>query len=82
VQNSWHPLNGSSLTKGRREVYLKFFEYSSRKEYLVTPDVIEYNKNKMDTPVFGLILGCNTMKEFGIVLDFRTKEITIDLVIL
>jgi len=28
--------------------------------------------------VFDLILGCQTMKELGIVLDFRTKEITID----
>jgi hypothetical protein len=32
----------------------------------------------MNEPGLDLILGCNTMKELGIVLDFRTKEITID----
>ena len=48
----------------------------------MTPDVIEYYKKKMTKPVFDLILGCKTMKELGIVLDFRTKEITIDQVIL
>jgi hypothetical protein len=36
----------------------------------------------MTTPVFNLILGCETMKKLRIVLDFRTKEITIDEVIL
>eukprot|EP00804_Cyclotella_cryptica_P019285 CCRYP_006161-RA/>CCRYP_006161-RA protein AED:0.46 eAED:0.96 QI:0/0/0/1/0/0.5/2/0/353 len=32
----------------------------------------------MTKPGFDLILGSNTLKEFGIVLDFRTKEITVD----
>jgi hypothetical protein len=36
----------------------------------VTPDVVEFDKNKMTKPVFDLILGCKTMKELGIVLDF------------
>ena len=48
----------------------------------MTPDVVEFDKTKMTKPVFDLILGCKTMKELGIVLDFRTKEITIDHVIL
>ena len=82
VPKSWHTSNGSFLTKGRSKVNLKFFEYSNSKEYLVTPDVVEYDRNKMTKPVFDLILGCETMKELGIVLDFRTKEITIDEVIL
>jgi hypothetical protein len=30
----------------------------------------------MSEPGFDLILGCNTMNKLGIVLDFRTKEIT------
>ena len=34
--------------------------------------------NHMNEPGFDLILGCNTMTELGIVLDFRTKEITLD----
>jgi len=33
-------------------------------------------------PVYDLILGFNTMKELRIVLDFRTKQITIDDIIL
>ena len=61
---------------------MKFFEYSDSKEFLVTPDVVEYDKKKMTRPMYDLILGCKTMKELGIVLDFRTKEITIDEIIL
>ena len=51
---------------------MKFFEYSNSKEYLVTPDVVEYDydKNKMTKPMYDLILGCKTVKELGIVLDF------------
>ena len=61
---------------------MRFFEYSNSTEFLVTPDVVEYDKSKMTKPVDDLILGCKTMKELGIVLDFRTKEITIDEIIL
>ncbi len=32
----------------------------------------------MTKPGFYLILGCNTIKELGIVLDFQTNEITVD----
>jgi hypothetical protein len=44
VPKSWHTLNGSFLTKGRSKVSLTFFEYSNSTEYLVTPDVVEYDK--------------------------------------
>jgi hypothetical protein len=70
VPKSWHMLNGSFLTKGRSKVSSKFFEYSNSKEYLVTPDIVEFDKNKMTKPVFDLILGCKTVKTLGIVLDF------------
>jgi hypothetical protein len=36
----------------------------------------------MTKPVFDLILGCKTMKELGIVLDFWAKEVTTDHIIL
>jgi hypothetical protein len=52
VPNSWHMSNGSFLTKGRSKVSLKFFEYLSSKEYLVTPDIVEYDKKKMTKPVY------------------------------
>ncbi len=57
VPNSWHTSNGSFLTKGRSKVSLKFFEYSNSKEFLVTPDAVEYEKNIMTKPVYDLILG-------------------------
>ena len=80
--NSWHMLNGSFLTKGRSKVNLKFFEYSNSKEYSVTPVVVEFDKTRMTKPVFDIIFGCKTMKELGFFLDFQTKEITIDHIIL
>ena len=45
-------------------------------------DVAEYDGKKMAKPVFELILGVKTLRELGIVLDFRTNEITIDEIIL
>ena len=59
----------------KSEVNLKFFEYLNSKEYLVTPDIVEFDKNKMAKPVFDLILVCKTMKELGIVLDFEQKKL-------
>jgi hypothetical protein len=70
VPNSWHLSNRSFLTKGRSEVSLKVFEYSNSTELLVTPDVVEYDKNKMTKLVYDLMLGCKTMKELGTDLDF------------
>ena len=75
---SWRTSNGSFQTNGRGKIRLKFFEYSASREYTVQPDIVEYDENHMTEPGFDLILGCNTMKELGIVLDFRTKEISID----
>ncbi len=49
---------------------MKIFEYSNSNKFLVTPDVVEYDKKKMTKPVPDLILGCKTMKELGIVLEF------------
>ena len=46
VPNSWHTLNGSFLTKGRSKVSMKIVEYSKSKEFLATPDVVEYDKKK------------------------------------
>jgi hypothetical protein len=36
----------------------------------------------MSKPVFDLIIGCNSMENSGIVLDFKAKSITIDEIIL
>ncbi len=77
VPKSWHTSNGSFQTNGRVKLRVKFVEYSTSREYFIQPDVVEY-KDPIDKPRFDLILGSNTMKNQGIVLDFRTKEITLD----
>ncbi len=61
-------------------VELNFFEYSDRKRFHVEPDVFKYNKD--NKPQYGFILGTETMKELGIILNFRDKMITIDEIIL
>jgi hypothetical protein len=55
--------------QGKQQGLLEVFEYSNSREYTATPDVFEYEK-RTTKPVYDLILGFNTMKEFGIVLDY------------
>ncbi len=43
--------------------------------------MFEYDQ-KMGKPVFDLIIGCKSMEKLGIVMDFKTKSITIDEIIL
>ncbi len=57
---------------------MKFFDYSNSKEYFLQPDVVEYKENSLTKPWFDIILGSNTLKELWIVLDFQTKETTLD----
>ncbi len=59
---------------------LNFFEYSDSKNFFAEPDIVKYYKN--NRLQYDLILGTETMKELGIVLDFIAKMITIDEVIL
>ncbi len=76
VPQSWNTLNGIFQTKHKTRVELNFFDYSDSKRYYSEPDVVEYNKDSK--PQYDLILGNETMKELGIVLDFKSKTITID----
>ena len=82
VPKSWHKSNGTFHTHGRGKLRIKFLDYSSSIEYLVQPDIVEYDGMTMSKPGFDLILGTSTPKELGIVLNFRTKEIDIDEIIL
>ncbi len=59
---------------------MNLIEYSDSKRYYSKPDVVEYKKGSR--PQYDLILGTETMKELGIVLDFKAKTITIDEIIL
>jgi hypothetical protein len=63
-------------TKRQAEIELNFFEYSDIKWYLVEPDIVKYDKN--NKPQYDLILGVETIKKYGIIIDFKDKMITID----
>ena len=54
---------------------MKIFEYSKSKEYLVTPDVVEYDRKMMTKPVYDLILGCKTTKELGMFWTFEQNKL-------
>jgi hypothetical protein len=71
-------LNGRFQTKRKAEIELNFFEYSNSKRYLAAPDIFEYKK--INRPQYDIILGVKTTKEYGIILDFKDKMITIDVV--
>ena len=64
--------------KWEKQDQTQVLEYSASREYTIQADIVEYDGNHMTKPGFDLILGSNTMKELGIVLDFWTKEISID----
>ncbi len=76
VPQSWNTSNGIFHTKHKAGVELNFFDYSDSKRYYAEPDVVKYDEKSK--PQYDLILGTETMKELGIVLDFKLKTITID----
>jgi hypothetical protein len=80
VPRSWNTSNGIFLMRRKARVELNFFEYSDSKRYHVEPDVVKYDK--IHRPQYDLILGTVSMKEFGIILIFRDKMMTIDETIL
>jgi hypothetical protein len=67
---------GGFRPQKKAEIELNFFEYSNSKRYLAVPDIVEYNK--INRPQYDIILGVKTMKEYGIILDFKDKMITVD----
>jgi hypothetical protein len=80
VPQLWNTLNGIFQAKHKTRVELNFFEYSDSKRYYSEPDVVEYEKGSR--PQYDLILGTETMKKLGIMLDFKVKMITVDEIIL
>jgi hypothetical protein len=73
-------LNGIFQKRRKARAELNFFKYSDSKRYHVEPDVVKYDKN--NRLQYDLILGTVTMKELGIILNFRDKMITFDEIIL
>ena len=76
VPQSWNTSSGRFQTTRKAEIELNFFEYSDSERYLAAPDIVEYSKN--NRPQYDIILGVKTMKEYGIILDFKDKMITVD----
>jgi hypothetical protein len=74
VPQLWNTLNGIFQTKCKARVELNFFNYSDSKRYYSEPNLAELSKESK--PQYDLILGNETMKELGIVLDFKSKTIT------
>jgi len=81
VPQSWHTSNCIFSTEKIGNLDLVFPEYSHSKRMHITLDIVEF-KNKDKAPMFDLIIGTETMQRLGIVLDFKTKMIIIDEIIL
>jgi len=52
-------------------------EYSASKSINLVPDIVEYEAGASE-PLYDLIIGKQTLHDFGAVLDFKEKTITID----
>jgi hypothetical protein len=76
IPQLWNTSCGRFQTTEKAEIELNFFAYSNSKRYLAAPDIVEYNK--FNRPQYDIILGVKTMKEYGIILDFKDKMITVD----
>jgi hypothetical protein len=76
VPQSWNTSSGRFQTTRKSEIELNFFEYSDSERYLAAPDIVEYSK--INRPQYDIILGVKTIKEYGIILDFKDKMITVD----
>jgi hypothetical protein len=80
VPQLWNTLNGIFQTMRKARVELNFFEYPDSNRFYGEPDVVKYNK--YSKPQYDLSLGTKTMKEFGIIINFKDKITTIDEIIL
>ncbi len=80
VLQLWNTSNGIFQTRHKARVELNFIEYSDSKRYYSEPDVVVYKKGSR--PQYACILGTETLKELGIVLDLKAKTTTIDEIIL
>jgi hypothetical protein len=73
--------NRSLVTDKVGNIEIAFVDYSSSKKVHLAPDIVEY-KPGIDTPMYDLIIGKNTMHDLGVVLDFNQSTIQIDKILL
>ncbi len=81
VPQSWGTSNGTFQTKKVGTIDISFMEYSTSKSVHLTPDIVEYEVGA-PSPLYGLIIGKQTLHDIGAVLDFKEKTITIDSILL
>jgi len=77
IPQIWHTSNGIFCTENQGDMELVFPEFSDLKRGYLNPDIAEFNSDK-SSPMFDLIIGTETMAELGIILDFKTKMVTLD----
>ena len=73
----WRTSNGTFETKKRANLNLVMPEYSNSKYFNVTPDVVEVPEGQ-PLPPYDLIIGTETMREWGIILNFKDNFIVVD----
>jgi hypothetical protein len=71
VPQLWNTSNGIFQKKCKARIELNLFKYYDSKRFYSEPDVVEYNKGSR--PQYDLILGTDTMKALGIMLDLKAK---------
>ena len=76
----WNTLNGIFQTRHKARLELNFFKYSDNKRFDVESNAVEYDKDS--NLQYDLILSTETMKEFGMIFNFKDKKIIIDEIIL
>jgi hypothetical protein len=76
VPQSWNTSKGLFQMWLKAWVEQNFLEYSDSKRWHAQLDVVKYDKDSKLQ--YDLIIGTETTKEFGIILNFRDKMITIN----
>ena len=73
----WHTSNGVFTTDSRAQIELTLPEYAGSRRMNIEPDIVQYDEQSPN-PMFDLIIGTETMQNWGVVLDFETKMVKID----
>jgi hypothetical protein len=81
VPQSWGTSNGTFVTDKVGNIEIAFVDYSSSKKVHLAPAIVEY-KPGLNSPMYDLIIGKNTIHDLGVVLDFNQSTIQIDEILL
>ncbi len=70
VPQAWDTSNGTLVTDKVGNIETAFVDYANSKRVHLALDIVKY-KPGLDTPMYDLIIGTQTMHELGIILDFN-----------